>query len=520
MAAGSFKRGLGRMVIIAALFIAICLVRGPLEAQRALIVGDVNQEAARLQSLEGRASNVLLSGLRGPVVVGLWSVAEEEKNNEQWERLRTRYQMISALQPHFARVYEFNAWNLAYNISADQSDLTLRYQLIMDAVDFLLQGDREIPNSAVINWELYWLYKDKMGISQEADFYKSRFREQTRPRSESDKKSGPALVLANGTLNPAHPHYGRLDRIRPIRFNKIPDIDQPLPDPIPGVFLYGMSVFAGAYNYAERAMDCPEHPSKSAYMVQSAAMNSAVAWSEHVEQWADEAAGDWRRWTLRGYASLGERAPTEADLDRAMFLYSRSLLLTDLAIWRCVWMMRVNRDRRMPDQIPDRLRALDVWPASPSRPKPDDPRYQRSWLLPIPTLEVLGTYIYNLDKALWRRFRLASCKAELQGWRLLRRGDAESRQKALAVLKRSATLAARAQGLLVAHLRNDFAGKLPLSGDRMATVLLGKKDVFLRRYLAKWKVPAGKWDSLLAFSRTYRSLHARRRRIALRLAAM
>ena len=170
--------------LIGALLVAAALLRGPLESQRAEIVGSVEQEGARLRSLEGRASSVLLSGLRGPVVVGLWTAAEEEKNNEQWERLRTRYQMIAALQPHFSRVYEFNAWNLAYNISADQSDLVLRYQLIRSAIDFLLQGDRQIPNSAVINWELYWTYIDKLGSSQEARFYKRRFREETLPREQ------------------------------------------------------------------------------------------------------------------------------------------------------------------------------------------------------------------------------------------------------------------------------------------------------------------------------------------------
>ena len=256
-------------------------------------------------------------------------------------------------------------------------------------------------------------------------------------------------------------------------------------------------------------------------MVQSAATSSATKWSEHVEQWANEAAGDWRRWTPRAYASLGEKAPTEADFDRAIFLYARAQRLTDLAIWRYVWMIRVNSKRRVPEQIPDRLRALDVWPAGPSRPKPDDPRYQRSWLLPFPTRVALGTYIYNLDKALWRRFRLASCEAELQGWRLLRRGGGESRQKALAVLKRSATLAARAQDLLVAYLRDNFAGKLPLPSDRLAGVVLGGGDVSLRRYKAGLKkVPAEMWGRLLTLSRAYRSLHARRRRIALRLAAM
>ena len=57
MASGSAKRAFWRVVLLAALLAAAWLLQGPLEHQRAAIVGDV---------------------------------AEEEKNNEEWERLRTQ----------------------------------------------------------------------------------------------------------------------------------------------------------------------------------------------------------------------------------------------------------------------------------------------------------------------------------------------------------------------------------------------------------------------------------------------
>jgi hypothetical protein len=355
-------------------------------------------------------------------------------------------------------------------------------------------------------------------------------------------------VAADGRLNPAHPYYESLDRIRPVVFEPIDGLDQPAPGPIPADFPYGVSVFACAYNYAVRARDCGEHPSKPAHMVYTALPTAATMWGEHVEHWADMAAGklpDALRRTVAGLrAELDALSNgSQAELDRArtlqarlkqamadlavadaheaanrkeaLFLYARAGRLAELSLWQNAWLIRVETGRRIPEQIPERMRALGLWASDATHPRPDDPRYPRIWLLPMAVMQDQKLALRNMDRALWRWFRMASAAAELEGWQAARH---ESREKALAVLRRSATLAAQARQLILSFLGTWLPQAAPRD-ERSAALLLGESDQYIRRYLEARHVEAAYHKDVLELATAFRETGQRRQRIAAWLGA-
>lgn len=92
-------------------------------------LGDINpaSETMKLASL----------GLRGVAATLLWSKANEYKVNHEWDRLKATLNNIALLQPHYEKVWEFQAHNLSYNVSAEFDDYRQRYSMV--------RGDR-IPD--------------------------------------------------------------------------------------------------------------------------------------------------------------------------------------------------------------------------------------------------------------------------------------------------------------------------------------------------------------------------------------
>ncbi len=78
---------------------------------------------------------LLLGGLRGPLVMVLWSTSENQKVDKNLEDFDTKVEWIRLLQPEFDTVHLFQIWNKAYNISVQMASLPNRYAAILDALD-------------------------------------------------------------------------------------------------------------------------------------------------------------------------------------------------------------------------------------------------------------------------------------------------------------------------------------------------------------------------------------------------
>jgi hypothetical protein len=128
-------------------------------------------------------ATVAMGAFRGLVVDILWMRADKLKEEGQFFDARQLAEWITKLQPRFAAVWEFQAWNMAYNISvaipATQPEQRWRwvkngYELLRD------QGIPLNPKSIQLYQELARIFQHKIGgVSDDAqEYYKLQFAEE------------------------------------------------------------------------------------------------------------------------------------------------------------------------------------------------------------------------------------------------------------------------------------------------------------------------------------------------------
>jgi hypothetical protein len=120
--------------------------------------------------------NLLLLGFRGIATNMLWMDAVEQQRNKDWASLRATTESIILLQPHFLKVWQFQGWNLAYNVSAEWDGVADRYYWVKEGIKFFKKGqDRN-----KMYGELFWYTGDttgkKIGRSDEMKQFRRFFR--------------------------------------------------------------------------------------------------------------------------------------------------------------------------------------------------------------------------------------------------------------------------------------------------------------------------------------------------------
>jgi hypothetical protein len=120
-------------------------------------------------------ATVAMGAFRGLVVDVLWMRADKLKEEGQFFDARQLAEWITALQPRFAAVWEFHAWNMAYNISVaiPASQPEQRWRWVKNGYELL--RDKGIPlNPKAINLyrELGRIFQHKIGdVSDDAHKY-------------------------------------------------------------------------------------------------------------------------------------------------------------------------------------------------------------------------------------------------------------------------------------------------------------------------------------------------------------
>jgi hypothetical protein len=138
--------------------------------------------AGSLGQFNSYTLGLLLGGLRGPLVMTLWSSSEAQKGERNLEDINTKIELIRLLQPEFDAVHLFQIWNKAYNLSVQMSNLPSKYATILDALAY---ADSAREDKANINLEsaVASIYFDKLGSASEKQYYRQRVRDETRAPS-------------------------------------------------------------------------------------------------------------------------------------------------------------------------------------------------------------------------------------------------------------------------------------------------------------------------------------------------
>jgi hypothetical protein len=163
------------------LFTAALVAAGML----AVSIGRDRQESELVVSLEdtrGMPPHVALATaalgtFRGLAVDALWLRAGTLQDAGQYFEAQTLSQWITSLQPRFPRVWAFQAWNLAYNISATTSVPEERWGWVNRGMELLRsQGMPLNPKDPDLPMELGWIYFHKIGGKSDREhwYYKAR----------------------------------------------------------------------------------------------------------------------------------------------------------------------------------------------------------------------------------------------------------------------------------------------------------------------------------------------------------
>ena len=123
-------------------------------------------------------ATVAMGAFRGIVVDILWMRADTLKNEGKFFDAKQLAEWITTLQPRFSAVWDFHAWNMAYNISVaiPNTQPEERWRWVRNGYELL--RDRAIPlnpNSISLYRSLAWIFQHKIaGISDDCHRYYKR----------------------------------------------------------------------------------------------------------------------------------------------------------------------------------------------------------------------------------------------------------------------------------------------------------------------------------------------------------
>lgn len=289
----------GRIAIVAVMLVALVaagFTRHVAEATRGTASAGQVQTGATLSNMNSFALALLLGGLRGPLVMILWTSSESQKSEKNLEDFDTMVEWIRMLQPEFDTVHIFQIWNKAYNISVQMASNANKYITILDAIEYARSVDRERPNNINILYQIGSVYFDKLGGAAEKEYYRKRVREETQHRKVEEK------------VNRADPGWRplKLDPMLDEQGMLLPEARRELPHLVPfQPFPYGLSPQAIGYNYFKEAQELQEAGQRHA-QISDLVIDSRPGLA--LRMWGEEELERGRRIEL---AAFGEEIPDE-----------------------------------------------------------------------------------------------------------------------------------------------------------------------------------------------------------------
>lgn len=167
-AASAARRGAWPLAILAAALAATLPIESALRAARQRRLAPAGSASTAEQPLWVRYVMVGLGGFRGIASEALWLRAGRLQEQGRYFEQVQLADWITALDPRATDAWAFNAWNLAYNISAMMPRHADRLTWVQAGIALL--RDRAIPANpadARLYRELGWLFQNKIGESMD-----------------------------------------------------------------------------------------------------------------------------------------------------------------------------------------------------------------------------------------------------------------------------------------------------------------------------------------------------------------
>jgi hypothetical protein len=147
--------------------------------------------------LSGQVVRLSLLGLRGVATCVLWMTALDDQKKNEWNKLEQDATMMTQMQPHFITPWEFQSWNLSYNVSVELDRSSDKYFYIGRGIELLAKGERQNRYNPKIRWDIGFTYQMKICQHDETNVLRSLFQLSCIPPNKRD----PNRLLERGPDN-------------------------------------------------------------------------------------------------------------------------------------------------------------------------------------------------------------------------------------------------------------------------------------------------------------------------------
>ncbi|TWT38776.1 hypothetical protein [Blastopirellula retiformator] len=138
---------------------------------------DPTSEAMRLSML----------GMDGIATLILWNQLNEYQKTEQYDHVNAICEQITHLNPHFLSVWEYQAWNLSYNISREFDNYRHRYLWVKKGLEYQMAGTKYNFDEPKLMNSVAHFFGIKFGYADEKAQYREIFPEDEEFHIEIDE---------------------------------------------------------------------------------------------------------------------------------------------------------------------------------------------------------------------------------------------------------------------------------------------------------------------------------------------
>ena len=137
-----------------------------------------NLSQAKLGEIDpaGEAMKLALLGMRGIAVQILWGKSNHYKKTEDWTNFMATLEQITKLQPNFISVWQYQSWNVSYNVSVEFDNYLHRYYWVKRGIRYLVDGTRHNRDEPRLLWDIGWVFGQKIGRADEYIQFRREFR--------------------------------------------------------------------------------------------------------------------------------------------------------------------------------------------------------------------------------------------------------------------------------------------------------------------------------------------------------
>ena len=154
-------------------------LRRPIERQRdALRLMTVTSDPGVERDPKAALLQLVPGGLRAPILTYLWIRSQDLKDKQRFYDAQQLRDLICDMMPHFAGVYAYHGWDMAWNISVSTYTPEERWMWVHNGLKLIRdKGLYYNPDDLYLYRELSWIFFNKMGqyIDEMHMVYKRRW---------------------------------------------------------------------------------------------------------------------------------------------------------------------------------------------------------------------------------------------------------------------------------------------------------------------------------------------------------